>query len=546
MPLRRDGPRGRCASVSGFAMPVPDRFTGNFNSALRELAGRDVAAGRFVPAVPEAKREGDKAVRRFAARILNTLSGRFLLLTVAFVMLAELLILVPSVARFRLDYLQLRLEKAQIASLAVEASNDMVSADLERELLANAGVFNVVLRRDEVRQLVLSSPIPEPVAATYDLRMAGPFDLIQGAAATLLDGGDPVIRVIGQPVQQAGLLIEVTLKQGPMRREMVDYALRILFMSALISVITAAMLFLAVRQLMVLPIRRVVRHMQAYAGAPEDARLVITPTARVVELRDAEQALARMQTELISALRQKERLAQLGGAVAKIAHDLRNILTSAQLFADRIEQSADPGVARAAPKLIGSISRAVNLCESTLAFGKAEEHPPRLTRFALRPVMEDVAEGEGLSPLSDPSCLIDAAPGLMIRADADQLHRVLSNLVRNARQAIDATGRSGTIELSAGETDAEWWIRVGDTGPGLPPKAREHLFQAFQGSVRKGGTGLGLAISAELIRGHGGRLELVRSDAEGTEFIIHLPKSSGPGLGEAVAEAEPGSFALDG
>lgn len=468
-----------------------------------------------------------KRLRHLAARILNTLSGRFLLLTVAFVMLAEVLIFVPSIARFRLDYLQLRLEKAQIASLSLDANAGMIPAELEQELLANAGVFNVVLRRDEVRQLVLSSAIPEPVSATYDLRMAGPYELIRDAMVTLFDPKEQIIRIIGQPVQDAGLLIEITLKQSPLRREMLDYGLRILILSALISVITAAMLFFAVRGLMVVPIRRVVRHMQAYAAAPEDARLVITPTARVVELRDAEAALAQMQTELIAALRQKERLAQLGGAVAKISHDLRNILTSAQLFADRIEQSADPGVARAVPKLVTSISRAVNLCEATLAFGKAEEHPPRLSRFALRPLLEEVAEGEGLSPGSEPSCLIDAAPGLMIRADDEQLHRVLANLVRNARQAIEATGRSGTIELSAGEGEQDWWIRVGDTGPGLPPKAREHLFMAFQGAARKGGSGLGLAISAELIRGHGGRLDLLRSDEDGTEFLIHLPKSGG-------------------
>lgn len=463
-------------------------------------------------------------MRRLGARILNTLSGRFLLLTIAFVMLAEVLIFVPSIARFRVDYLQLRLEKAQIASLALLATDGMITAELEQELLANAGVFNVVLRRDEVRQLVLSSEIPEPVSATFDLRMGGPYELIRDALAVLVLPEKRIIRVIGNPVQQAGLLIEITLREAPMRVEMLEYGLRILLLSALISVITAAMLFFAVRQLLVLPIRRVVRNMQAYAGAPEDARLVFTPTARVAELRDAEEALAQMQTELIGALRQKERLAQLGSAVAKIAHDLRNILTSVQLFADRIEQSADPAVARAAPKLVASVSRAVNLCESTLAFGKAEEHPPRLARFALRPLLEDVAEGEGLSPQSEPACLVDVAANLVIRADAEQLLRVVSNLVRNARQAIEATGRPGTIELSGGEDEQGWWIRVGDTGPGLPPRARDHLFQAFQGSARKGGSGLGLAIAAELVRGHGGRLDLLHSDAEGTEFLIRLPR----------------------
>ena len=468
---------------------------------------------------------------------LNTLSGRFLLLTMAFVMLAEVLIFVPSIARFRADYLLLRLEKAQIASLALLASDDAkVSDSLERELLKNAEVFNVVLRRDEVRQLALSSPIPQPISATYDLRQAGPWELIRDSAAVLMDGENRVIRVIGNPVQDAGLLIEITMETGPLRKAMVEYGLRILFLSALISAVTAFLLFLAVQRLLVAPIRRVVRHMAAYAEAPEDARRVIAPSAGVVELRVAEEALAEMQTQLTGALRQKERLAQLGGAVAKISHDLRNILTTAQLFADRLEASADPAVARAAPKLVGSISRAVSLCESTLAFGKAEEPPPQLKRLPLRVLADEVAEGEGLtgegSEGAQVAVVVDVPAGLVIRADGEQLHRVLGNLVRNARQAIEATGQAGTIEIAGGEDEREWWIRVGDTGPGLPPKAREHLFSAFQGGARKGGTGLGLAIAAELVRGHGGRLELQRSDAEGTEFIIHLPKRVLNGEGE--------------
>jgi signal transduction histidine kinase len=463
-------------------------------------------------------------LQRARGRFFNTLSGRFLLLTAAFVMLAEVLIFVPSIARFRADYLFLKLEKAQIASLALLASDQSISADLETELLKNAEVFNVVLRRDEVRQLVLSSPIPAPIWDTYDLRLAGPWELIRDSMAVLADPQNRIIRVIGNPVQDAGLLIEITVETAPLREAMVEYGLRILFLSALISVVTAFLLFLAVQRLLVGPIRRVVRHMQAYAEQPEDARRVIAPSAKVVELRVAEEALESMQLQLTGALRQKERLAQLGGAVAKISHDLRNILTTAQLVADRLEQSADPAVAKAAPKLIGSISRAVSLCESTLAFGKAEEPPPQLKRLPLRVLMEEVAEAEGLTGESAVTGLIDVPAGLVIRADGEQLYRVLINLVRNARQAIEATGQPGTIEMSGGEDEQDWWIRVGDTGPGLPPKAREHLFSAFQGGARKGGTGLGLAIAAELVRGHGGRLDLARSDEDGTEFLIRLPK----------------------
>lgn len=460
--------------------------------------------------------------------MFNTLSGRFLLLTVAFVMLAEVLIFVPSVARFRADYLLMRLEKAQIASLATEATDDMISDALMQELLANAGVFNVVLRRDEVRQLVLSSEIPSPIAATYDLRNDGPWELIRDALAQIADPENRVIRVIGHPVQQAGLLIEITTETAPLRAALIEYGLRILALSALISAVTALLLFLAARRLLVIPIRRVVAHMSSYADSPEDGRRIITPTARVLELREAEEALHTMQLQLTGALKQKERLAQLGGAVAKISHDLRNMLTTAQLFADRIEGSADPMVVRAAPKLEASIRRAVSLCETTLAFGRAEEPPPVLSRFALRPLAEEVAEGEGLAAEGSVACLIDIAPSLAIRADREQLYRVMSNLVRNARQAIEATGAPGTIEIGGGEDESDWWIKVGDTGPGLPAKAREHLFTAFQGGTRKGGSGLGLAISAELVRGHGGRLDLLRSDAEGTEFVIRLPKSLAP------------------
>ena len=439
-------------------------------------------------------------------------------------MLAEVLIFVPSIARYRADFLLMRLKEAQIASLSQLATKEDISPQLQAELLKNAGVYNVVLRRDQVRQLVLSSPVPSPITDTYDLRMAGPFQLIADAAVALAQPDNQVIRVIGNPVQDGGLLIEITMQSGPLRAAMLDYGLHILGLSALISVVTAVLLFLAVQRLMVVPIRRVVRHMQAYAEAPEDARSVIEPNARVTELRLAEEALMSMQTQLTQALRQKERLAQLGGAVAKISHDLRNILTTAQLFADRLEASADPAVARFAPKLVGSIARAVNLCESTLAFGKAEEAPPRLTRFPLRRLVEDLAEGEALIAQGKVTMLNEVPAGLTIRADAEQLHRVLTNLVRNACQAIMATGQEGTVELSAGETDAEWWIKVGDTGPGLPAKAREHLFAAFQGGTRRGGTGLGLAIAAELVRGHGGKLLLERSDADGTEFTIHLPK----------------------
>lgn len=460
---------------------------------------------------------------------LNSLSGQFALITGLFVLLAELLILLPAISNYRLDFLESRLERAQIASLALLATDESLATDLESELLENAGVFNVVLRRNDVRQLVLSSPIPGPISATYDLRDQPFWTSIRDALVQLADPQNRVIRVIGAPVNQAGQLIEITTDTERLRTGMIDYGLRLLLISAAFSILTALLLNLAAQRLLLVPIRRVINHMTAYASAPEDARAIITPNARLTELNEAETALAAMQRTVTSALKQKDRLAQLGQAVARISHDLRNILTTAQIFADRLETSADPAVRRAAPKLVNSISRAVNLCETTLAFGKAEEPAPSLSRFNLSALVSEVTEGEALASDQPDGAqpiefLTDIPPSLMIRADRDQLFRVLSNLVRNARQAIEATRQPGTIEIGAGEDEQEWWIRIGDTGPGLPRKARDFLFQPFSGGSRKGGTGLGLAIAADLVRNHGGRLELLRSDEEGTQFILHLPR----------------------
>ncbi|MEL6702122.1 MAG: histidine kinase dimerization/phospho-acceptor domain-containing protein, partial [Pseudomonadota bacterium] len=297
-------------------------------------------------------------------------------------MLAEVLIFVPSIARFREDYLLARLERAQIASLVLLAE-DAISPNLETELLENAGVYNVVLRRDEIRQLVLASPVIQPVYATYDLRDPGAFTLIRDALQCLFDREERVIRVIGNPVREAGLLIEITLGTQGLRQAMITYGINILILSAVISIITAVLLFVAVRLLLVTPIKGVVDNMRRYAAAPEDARNIIEPSAGVVELRQAEDALLSLQTDLTASLKQKDRLAQLGGAVAKVNHDLRNILTSAQLFTDRIETSEDPLVRRLVPKLVNSISRAVTLCEATLTYGKSDEAPPKLGRVAL-------------------------------------------------------------------------------------------------------------------------------------------------------------------
>ncbi len=446
------------------------------------------------------------------------------MLAIIFVMLAEVLIFVPSVAGFRQAYLQERLELAQLATLSLLASPDeMVSPEIADELLDNAEVLNIVLRRDDRRQLVLSKPMLTEVAESYDLRNMGQQMLIRDALRCLFTGGNRIIRIIGTPVKGAGIDIEATLQETPLRAAMLAYGMNVFWLSALISAITATLLFLSVRQFIVRPISRVVENMIAYGEAPDDPRRIMMPAAGITELHKAETALQDLQTQLSASLRHKDRLATLGGAVARISHDLRNMLTTAQLLADRMESSNDPTVVRIAPKLISSISRAINLCENTLAFGKAEEMQPEKCQVNIAHLVDDVFEADLTRNGQQVDLVSDVAQDVEANADPDHMFRILMNLVRNARQAIESNGKDGEIRVSAIEIAKGCEILIRDSGPGFSDRAKANLFKPFEGAARKGGTGLGLAIAVDLVRGHGGVLELAETSDKGTVFRIFLP-----------------------
>jgi signal transduction histidine kinase len=311
---------------------------------------------------------------------------------------------------------------------------------------------------------------------------------------------------------------------------MVRYGLNILGLSIMISLITAALVYLALSYLLVQPMMRITRNMVNFSQNPEDPERIIAPSGRNDEIGVAERELAHMQRELSQLFLQKNRLAQLGLAVSKINHDLRNMLANAQLISDRLTAIPDATVQRFAPKLIASLDRAINFCNDSLKFGRAEEAAPRRELLRLRAMVDEVADGLGLPRDDAIEWIVEMEDTLRIDADREHLFRVLSNLVRNAVQAIegqepeDRTG-FGRITVRAWRDGRRVSLEVRDNGPGVPPKARENLFRAFQGGTRKGGTGLGLAIAAELMAAHGGRLQLLDTD-EGAAFLIELPDRS--------------------
>lgn len=447
------------------------------------------------------------------------LSARLLLLTIGFVMLAEVLIFAPSIARFRQVYLEERLAAGHLAILALEATPDhMVSPELSMELLTHVEAFTVALTKPGVGKLMLMDMPPDHIDATFDLRGASFFGLIRDAFAVLL--GDPmrVIRVLGSSPKDEDLLVEVVLDEEPLHDEMFAFSQRILALSLVISLFTAALVYLSLHWLMVRPMRRISDSMSAFREDPEDASRVIHPSGRSDEIGFAEHELASMQEGIRGALQQKTRLAALGIAVTKINHDLRNILATARLVSDRLETSDDPEVKRIAPTLMTAIDRAVNLCAQTLDFTR--ESPPtlELSRFDLHRLVADVATALPGEVNGQAVWRNQVSDALEIEADRDQLYRVLSNLGQNAIQA-----GASQIDVSAETRDGRLRVSVSDNGPGLAPRARDRLFQPFSGSARAGGTGLGLAIARDLVRAHGGEIRLERSTGEGTSFSFELP-----------------------
>jgi signal transduction histidine kinase len=394
----------------------------------------------------------------------------------------------------------------------------------------------VARKRKDARQLVLLQDMPAPVAATYDLRDATALGLVVDALTAILRTGDRAIRVVGGPgMHEPGRwgatgveFVEIVIGERPLVTSMRAFGWRILWLSIAISLFVAALIYLALNALTVRPIERLVRAMQRFEENPEDASRIVAPSGRTDEIGTAERELQRMQMQLSQTLQQRSRLAALGLAVSKISHDLRNMLASAQLISDRFQDVQDPTVQRFAPKLISSLDRAIKLCADTLAFGRAEEALPRRNAFPLRALAEEVGEGLGLvgTTRANKGSHVDwqlaMPPELVVEADRDQLYRVLSNLGRNALQALETTGRGGTIRVAAEASNGSVRIDVLDDGPGLPERARHYLFEPFHGSSRKGGTGLGLAIAAELVRAHGGSISLLESDT-GAHFRIELP-----------------------
>jgi signal transduction histidine kinase len=460
------------------------------------------------------------------------LAGRLLLLTMSFVLLAIAMFYVTRLAAFRENWLRGRLAAAHTAVVAFDAATGQeLSPSLTREILDSVGAKSIAIDLPNHRRELAVAGAEPAVVEVDDLTDPSMMVSVSTAFRTLFASPGSIIRIVG-PAPFDNARIEVTLDQTPLIEAMWRVSRNFLTLLLTVSAVVTLVLWAALWQLVIRPVGRLTKNIIAFGLSPQEARLIASPSGRDDEIGRAETALAAMQSSLAHELSQRKRMAELGMAVARINHDLRNMLAAAQLISDRLATIPDPLAQRLAPRLVATLDRAILFCQSTLTYGAAREQAPARRRFDLREMVRQIVETAEATNVGAIVYSIDIPPKFELFADPDHVQRVIENLSRNAVQALQNQGtcseRPPAIRFAAIRTNAGMaLIEVSDSGPGFPPNETARIFEPFHLSTREGGSGLGLAIAADLVSRNGGSITLAPAQIDdfycGARFLITLP-----------------------
>lgn len=473
-----------------------------------------------------------EGLKRFAL----SLSGRLFALSVVIFIIVEVVLSIQALAAAQRSWLNDRVTRAEIASQAIDTSHqNTVSPGMSARLLNSAGAKYLAILNNNVPSYRLYDPDVDVPNEIMDLRPkhGWQFDLayLWAPWETFMSKPGRLIHLEARPHIRSDQLIEIVVPGDPLKRDLLANLSTLVRTSLLISLAAGAFVFLGLQFFIVGPIQRLTDDVHRFKTNPEDLSVTPHTSRRSDEIGQIERELASMQEEVRNALRSRARLAALGQAVSKINHDLRNMLTSAQMASDRLAMSGDPQVAKALPRLERALDRALSLAQNVLTYGKSDEHAPQIQIVRLKDLADAAAEDAGLclpgaSNADGVRFTLRAPKSFSFEADPEQMYRLLVNLMRNARQAIELQPNrrtQGRVTLTAVKTSEHVLLIVADNGPGIPEKAREKLFQPFASSLTPGGTGLGLAIARELAQLHGGDVHLLQTGTDGTSFEIKLP-----------------------
>jgi signal transduction histidine kinase len=464
-------------------------------------------------------RQADRPDREPRHARRRSLSVRLLLLTMGLVIVAEILVLIPNIARDRRVILREKTLEAYIAALSAAAPADAPALAQRDELLRASGIEAIRMRDARGTTMVLAGDPAAQPAKTFDLRQeTATQSLIRGLVAVTATE-DTLVQIIADTPFKPGTEIEFIMHRAPLSQALRELDGPDAWMTLMEASFVGLILYLALLTLLVRPMRRLTSSIAAFRtdpehGVPLDLRAMTG--WRDDEISAAGRELAAMQRELRAALWRNNRLTALGTVVAKVSHDVRGILTPVLLQADRLRKHADPAVRRAGDSLVQAVERAIDLVHRTLDFARDGPPPPLLTPIRLRALVAEAAESvRGAVALFELDNRIP--PDQEVEADRNHLFRVLANLLRNAAEA-----GAGRVRARAREDGDILAIELADDGPGLPEAVRANLFRPFTISRRAGGSGLGLAIARDLMLAHGGDIGLVATGPRGTTFRLTL------------------------
>lgn len=495
---------------------------------MLDVPAKVIDAGRAEEAAPAPPIQSATPIA--ARRRDFGLTGRVLALTIGFALLAMGLFYAARLASYRETWLHSKLTSAQTAFDAFDADGpEALPPDLARRVLESVKVKAIAVETPSGRRTLSESGVLPAATVTVDLANETFLDSLGAAFRTLRASSGTVLRVMGATPK--GEAIEVSLDEAPLVEAMWRVSSTFFYIALLIATVVASVLSAALWVLALRPIQRLTSNIIAFGERPNDVSRIIQPSGRDDEIGRAEKALAAMQQSLANELALRKRMAELGMAVARINHDLRNILSAAQLISDRLATIPDPQAQRLAPRLVATLDRAIQFCQTTLAYGAASEEPPQRRRFDLSKMVEDVVLSANAEHAEVIEHHVEIPPRFEVYADPDHILRVLENLSRNAAQALmargAASGRPKAIRFAAIRTDGVGLIEISDTGPGFPADQKDRIFEPFHKSTSPAGTGLGLSIAADLVQRNGGCIKLAPAKADdfycGARFLIELP-----------------------
>jgi signal transduction histidine kinase len=250
------------------------------------------------------------------------------------------------------------------------------------------------------------------------------------------------------------------------------------------------------------------------------ATLPLTFTRVVVE------RLRFTNSRYIEQLLQSERLTILGSMVSSIIHDLKNPMSAILSSVEYLEKTVPSESVRQLAEIIHSSAvRMVEMSEELLGFarGKVSLRPRSTSVGRLLALLEEEILKQIRSSQIRLVVRVDEAGPLTL--DEARLTRCLTNIIKNAKEAL---GEQGTITIQSLDAGSQLDISISDNGPGIPELIKGRIFEPFVTYGKKDGTGLGMAIAKSTVDAHGGRIWLDSESGKGTTFHMVLPKHVDP------------------